>query len=137
MKYLLDTDIISYALRNRDPALMSRFADAGRENVGTSVVVKIELEFGAHLRASPKLWEAIRGLLGGIEIVPLTSDDTDSIAKLAAALRERGRPIGQMDTLIAGHALSRGLTLVTHNTRHFRGIDGLAVEDWCSSEARP
>ena len=131
MKYLLDTNIISYALRNRDPALMKRLADAGRENVGTSVVVKIELEFGAHLRDSPKLWAAIRGFVGGIEILPLTSNDSDSVAGLAAALRARGRPIGQMDTLIAGHALSRGLILVTHNTRHFRDIDGLAVEDWC------
>ncbi|MFT4628517.1 MAG: tRNA(fMet)-specific endonuclease VapC, partial [Myxococcota bacterium] len=90
-------------------------------------------EFGAHLRASPRLWAAIRGFLGGLDILEMTADDTDAAAKVAADLRKKGRPIGQMDTLIAGHALSRGLTLVTHNTKHFREVDGLAVEDWCAS----
>jgi len=95
--------------------------------------VKFELEFGAHLRASPRLWTALRGFLGGLEILPLTGDDTDAAAQVAAGLRRKGRPIGQMDTLIAGHAISRELTLVTHDTRHFREVDGLAVEDWCRS----
>ena len=133
MSYLLDTNIVSYALRNRDRALMERLAEAGRDAVCTSVIVQIELEFGAHFRASPRLWEALRNFLGGIEILPLTPGDTDAVARLAADLRRQGRPIGQMDTLIAGHAISRGLTLVTHNTRHFRGIDGLTIEDWCGS----
>jgi len=53
------------------------------------------------------------------------------VARVAADLRRKGRPIGQMDTLIAGHALSREVTLVTHNTRHFREVEGLSVEDWC------
>lgn len=133
MKYLLDTNIISYALRNRDETLMARLAEVGCENVCTSVLVKVELEYGAHLRDSSRLWAAVRGFLGGLEILSLTRDDTDSVAKVAAALRRRGRPVGQMDTLIAGHALSRGLTLVTHNVRHFREIEGLAVEDWCGA----
>jgi len=133
VKYLLDTNIVSYALRNRDEVLMARLVEAGREHICTSVLVKFELEFGAHLRASPRLWTAIRGFLGGLEILPLTADDTDAAAQVTAGLRKKGRPIGQMDTLIAGHALSRELTLVTHNTRHFREVDGLAVEDWCRS----
>ncbi|MFT4627297.1 MAG: tRNA(fMet)-specific endonuclease VapC [Myxococcota bacterium] len=133
MRYLLDTNIVSYALRNRDEALMGRLVEAGREQICTSVLVKFELEFGAHLRASPRLWAAIRGFLGGLDILEMTADDTDAAAKVAADLRKKGRPIGQMDTLIAGHALSRGLTLVTHNTKHFREVDGLAVEDWCAS----
>ena len=133
MRYLLDTNIVSYALRNRDEALMERLVEAGREQVCTSVLVKFELEFGAHLRASPRPWGAIRGFLGGLDILEMTADDTDAAAKIAADLRKKGRPIGQMDTLIAGHALSRGLTLVTHNTKHFREVDGLAVEDWCES----
>ncbi len=133
MKYLLDTNIVSYALRNRDEELMARLSEAGREQVCTSVVVKFELEFGAHLRASPRLWTALRGFLGGLEILPLTADDTDAAARVAAALRKRGKPIGPMDTCIAGHAMSRELTLVTHNTRHFREVEGLSVEDWCES----
>ncbi len=132
MKYLLDTNIVSYALRNRDEGLMARLAETGREQICTSVVVKFELEFGAHLRASPRLWTAVRGFLGGLEVLPLTADDTDAAARVAAELRRKGRPIGQMDTLIAGHALSRELSLVTHNTRHFREVEGLAVEDWCA-----
>jgi tRNA(fMet)-specific endonuclease VapC len=133
MKYLLDTNIVSYALRNRDTALMARLADVGRDEVCTSVIVKIELEFGAHRRASAKLWSLVRDFLGGLVILPMTADDTDAVANLAASLRSKGRPIGPMDTLIAGHALSRGLTLVTHNTRHFQDIDGLSLEDWCGA----
>ena len=133
MRYLLDTNIVSYALRNRDEALMARLADEGREQVCTSVVVKFELEFGAHLRDSRRLWTAVQGFLGGIEILPFAPDDTNAAARVAADLRRKGRPIGQMDTLIAGHALSRELTLVTHNTRHFREVAGLSVEDWCAA----
>lgn len=131
MRYLLDTSIISYALRHRDARLMQRLADAGPAMVGTSVAVQIELEFGAHLRGSERLWTAIRAFLGGIEILPLDRSDAAAVARLAATLRTKGRPVGQMDTLIGGHALSRGLTLVTHNTRHFDHIEGLRVEDWC------
>ncbi len=131
MKYLLDTNIISYALRNRDAALMEQLRKVGRRAVGTSVAVKLELHYGAHLRGSERLWTAVRDFLGGIAILPLTDEDAERIAELAAALRRAGQPIGVMDTLIAGHALSRGLTLVTHNTRHFRRVDGLAIEDWC------
>ena len=96
----------------------------------TSVAVQIELFYGAELRGSERLWRAVRGFLGGIEILELTRDDAAAIAALSAELRRCGTPIGTMDTMIAGHALSRGFTLVTHNVRHFHGIDGLLVEDW-------
>ena len=109
---------------------MEKLRQLGRDDVVTSVVVQIELEYGAHLRGSKRLWRSVRGFLGGMEILPLGPEDTRHIARVAAELREKGRPIGVMDTLIAGHTISRDLTLVTHDTRHFSEVDGLRTEDW-------
>ena len=133
MKYVLDTNIISYAIRNRDKGLMAKLAEMGRHQVCTSVLVKFELEYGGYLRDSAKLWASIRGILGGLEILPLIAGDSEAIARLAAELRSLGTPIGPIDTLIAGHVLARGFTLVTHNTKHFSLVKGLRVEDWCEA----
>ena len=131
MRYLLDTNIISYAIRNRDEGLMARLEREGRQRVCTSALVQFELEFGAQLRDSPRLWRSIRAILAGLEVLTVTPRDAQTMARIAADLRQRGRPIGPLDTLIAGHALARDLVLVTHNTRHFCEVEGLAVEGWC------
>ena len=94
----------------------------------------VELEYGARLRGSAKLRASVRAFLGGLEVLPLTPEDGTCAAEVAASLRAKGRPIGTMDTLIAGHAKRRGLTLVTHNVRHFQEVEGLAVEDWSTGE---
>jgi tRNA(fMet)-specific endonuclease VapC len=65
-----------------------------------------------------------------VPALPWTDAVADSYGPLAQKLRQQGRPIGAMDTLIAAHALAEGLVLVTHNTRHFDGIEGLPLEDW-------
>ena len=66
----------------------------------------------------------------GLTMVELTREDAREAGRLRATLATAGLPIGPFDVLIAGQALARGLTLVTHNTREFARVDGLTVEDW-------
>jgi len=68
--------------------------------------------------------------LAEIALLPLDARAVRATARLRAELRRAGKPIGEMDALIAGHAIGLGLTLVTHNTREFGRVAGLTVEDW-------
>ena len=70
-----------------------------------------------------------------VPVLPWTDAVADVYGPLAHKLRQLGRPIGAMDTLIAAQALAQGLVLVTHNIRHFEGVEGLRVEDWVAAKA--
>jgi tRNA(fMet)-specific endonuclease VapC len=69
-------------------------------------------------------------LLNELPVLPWTLDAADRYGEIAAHLQQTGQPIGHMDTQIAAHALALGLPLVTHNTRHFKRVTGLKLEDW-------
>ena len=75
----------------------------------------------------PRLIDAF---VGDVAVVPFEAEAADRFGKVAAALVSKGTPIGALDTMIAAHALQLGLTLVTHNLRHFRRVHGLKVVDW-------
>ncbi len=63
-------------------------------------------------------------------VLEYSEQDSQAAGEIRADLERKGRRIGEYDTLIAGQAYARGLTLVTANTREFRRVKGLAVEDW-------
>ena len=69
-------------------------------------------------------------LLAELPVLPLDQSVVRILARIRAQLRRAGKPIGELDALIAGHALALGLVLVTHNTREFARVRGLALEDW-------
>lgn len=73
---------------------------------------------------------AITLFLSSIEILPFDAEAAEEYRRVRADLERKGTPIGPMDMLIAGHAKSEGLTLVTNNTREFFRVNGLEVEDW-------
>ena len=73
---------------------------------------------------------AIALFLSPISIVDFDNQAAEEYGRIRADLETKGNPIGPMDMLIAGHAISKGLTLVTNNTREFSRIEGLTVEDW-------
>jgi tRNA(fMet)-specific endonuclease VapC len=77
-----------------------------------------------------KLQHAIRSFVRDVLVIPFDEGAADRFALVAAALARRGQPIGALDTLVAAHALSRGLTLVTNNTKHFNRVPGLEIENW-------
>jgi tRNA(fMet)-specific endonuclease VapC len=95
-----------------------------------SSITLAELRYGAEARRSRKLHRLISTFVDAIEILSFDQSAANRFATVAAALARRGEPIGTFDTLMAAHALSLRLTLVTNNTRHFARVAGLATENW-------
>ncbi len=129
MKFLLDTNTVSYALRGHG-RVAERLLDHRPSEIGVSAITVAELRFGAHKRGSRKLQRLIDSFLAPVVQVPFDSLAADRYGELAAELQKRGERIEMADAMIAAHALELGVTLVTHNVRHFDRIEELEIEDW-------
>ena len=131
-QYLLDTNIVSYFIRDYEAALVRKVARVLKaQTAAISVITRAELRFGqAGMVAADKRKRAIDLVLTQFTVLPWTSAAADIYGPLKDTLKRQGRPIGDMDTLIAAHALVEDLILVTHNTRHFEKIPRLKLEDW-------
>jgi tRNA(fMet)-specific endonuclease VapC len=127
--FMLDTDTVSFALRGVG-AVAARLAERKPSELCMSVVTLAELRFGAAKRGSRKIHRAIDAFLSGVDVLPFTQVAAERFGVIAAALSDEGEPIGQMDTLIAAHALAVGATLVTNNERHFSKVGGLKLANW-------
>lgn len=128
--WMLDTNTLSALIRGPSPALVQRLAAAGGESVCTSIVVACEIRYGAQRKGSPALTARVEALLAEITVLPFEGDADRHYADIRCALERAGTPIGSHDLLIAAHARSRGLVVVTHNVREFERVPGLQVEDW-------
>ena len=89
-----------------------------------------ELRFGADVKGSRKLHRLIGTFVQSMAVMPFDEVAANRFGPVANALAKRGEPIGTFDTLIAAHALSLSLTLVTNNTKHFQRVAGLKVANW-------
>ena len=130
--FMLDTDTVSYALRGT-PVVVEKLIAHRRADLCLSSVTLAELRFGANKRDSKKIHRAIDAFLTGVDVLPFDVAAADRFGAIAATLSESGEPIGQMDTLIAAHALALGAVLVTNNQRHFSKVRGLKLENWADS----
>lgn len=129
--HLLDTNICSYLMRRKPPAVVERLRTLGPARVAVSVVTALELREGAELSLRPREYQQrIDLFLSGIRPLPLPVEAAMAGGKLRAALRRTGRPIGDLDALIAAHALALGVALVTNNLREFSRVEGLRLENW-------
>ena len=131
MKFMLDTNICIELIRRRSTRVLLRLQQCSPGDVGMSSITLAELEFGVHKSRMPdrnKL--ALAEFAAPLEILPFDDLAAASYGELRARLERQGQPIGSMDMLIAAHALSRGLTLVTNNEREFRRVPGLRVTNW-------
>lgn len=135
MRYLLDTDTLSDLIRNPQGSVAKRIAEAGEENVCTSIIVAAELRYGAAKRNSPRLTTQVETVLGAFDVVPLEAPVDETYGILRAELERRGTLIGPNDLLIAAQALSSDYTLVTDNEGEFRRVEGLTVENWLPPKA--
>ena len=129
MKYLLDTDTVSYALRGvgRVAAKLERTQPG---DLAVSSVTESELWYGVEKRGSKKLRALVSAFLQPIEIVPFDSAAARWYGAIQVRLERAGSPIGLADAMTAAIGLTRKLTLVTHNTKHFKRIKGLRTVDW-------
>ena len=122
MKYLLDSNIIVYLTMNSNERVVRRAADCDEGDLVTSAVAYAEVAYGSLSEQPP----AIDQLQAFVQEVPVL--DFDYKAALAYATLPFKR--GSFDRLIAAHALSHDLTVVTHNVKHFADVPGLKVENW-------
>ena len=128
-RYMLDTDTVSYALRG-EGQVAARLLEHPPSELCISSITLAELKFGAEAKRSQKLHRAIRTFVKEIAVAAFDESAAERFAEVAVALARRGEPIGTFETLVAAHALSLGLTVVTNNTRHFVRVSGLTVENW-------
>ena len=122
MKYLLDSNIIVYLTMNSNVRVVQRAAECDTGDLVTSAIALAEVAYGSMNEKPP----AIDQLRAFVEEVPVL--DFDYKAALAYTMLPFKR--GSFDRLIAAHALSHDLTVVTHNEKHFADVPGLKVENW-------
>jgi tRNA(fMet)-specific endonuclease VapC len=130
-RYMLDTDTCSYIMKRTNDVLLKRLQKIPVSDVCISVITKSELMFGVEV--SPRRQQdeaALSAFLGYIEVLDFPDKASVHYAQIRADLKAHGRMIGANDLLIAAHARSLGLILGTNNTREFRRVRGLAVENW-------
>lgn len=131
MKYMLDTNIIVYAKNNRPKTVFVNFQRYTPKDMCISAITMAELEFGICNSSKPEQNRlALAMFLSGIEIAPFDKKAAEEYGKIRFDLKMRGLLIGSNDMLIAAHAKSLGLTLISNNTREFERIDGLKLENW-------
>jgi len=127
--FMLDTDISSYIIKRRPATLAEKF-ERYAETLNVSMITAAELRFGAEKAGRPKLAEVVEAYLERLAILDWTNEVTSHYARIRSELERSGKPIGNMDLLIASHAVSQGMTLVTNNIKHFPNVPGLKVEVW-------
>lgn len=132
-RYLLDTNIVSALIRDPQGTAAARIAAVGEDAICTSVVVAAELRFGAMKSGSRALATRVDLILSALEVVPLEPPADEHYGEIRQYLARQGTPIGANDLLIAAHARSLDLSLVTANVREFARVPGLRVEDWLAA----
>ena len=129
---MLDTNIVIYTMKNKPASVRAAFKKYdGRMCI--SSITYMELVYGAERSSNPERNFAILvGFVARMEILPLGDSATGHAGQIRAELAKLGMPIGPYDQLIAGHARSLGLVLVTNNEKEFSRVSGLRLENWVS-----
>ncbi len=133
MKYMLDTNICIYLIKHSSAKLLQRFLNNDPEDFCISVITYSELMYGVEKsQRKNESYIALMTFLSNIKILDFNSKAADAYANIRTNLEKKGNIIGNMDQLIAAHALSSNLTVVTNNEREFKRIKNLKVENWVS-----
>jgi len=130
LRYMLDTNICIQVIKDRPEKLRQRF-NRFAEQMCISSITLAELFYGAERskRQAANL-AAIEQIQGQLTVLPFADRPAHHFAMTKCELEREGKPIGPYDLLIAGHARSEGLTLVTNNEREFARVQGLRIENW-------
>lgn len=131
--YLLDTNAVSDLIYDPLGSVGQRFGLLGGTSICTSIIVSVELRYGAKKRGSLKLSRQIDDVLGKMTVMSFGPPAEHRYAELRVALEAAGSPIGRYDMLIAAHALALDCILVTDNEDEFRRVPGLTIENWLRS----
>lgn len=130
LKYLLDTDILIYTLRNR-PTRVRRAFERHSGEMGLSTVTLGELIYGAEKSSQTEHNLAVvESLAARLEVCPFDARAAMHFGQIRAELSRSGATIGPYDMMIAGHARALGLILVSNNLKEFKRVPGLRVQNW-------
>ncbi len=133
LRYMLDTNLCVRVLRDRPVGVRERF-NVEAEALCVSTIVLTELLYGAEKSARPDHnRREVERFAARLQVLPFDDEAAAHAADIRASLQRRGCPIGGYDLLIAGHARSRGLVVITGNLGEFSRVEGLRSEDWLSA----
>ena len=131
-KYMLDTNIVIYTMKNKPQSVREAF----KKHYGQmciSSVSYMELVFGAERSSNPESnLRSLEGFIARMDVLSYAEAAAVHTGQIRAELAKKGTPIGPYDQMIAGHARSMGLILVTNNTKEFERVDGIRIENWVS-----
>ena len=134
LRYMLDTNLCIRVLRDRPASARRRFNE-NSEGLCISTVVLTELLHGAAKSARPvENRRAVEDFAARLDVLPFDEAAADHAADIRADLERKGAVIGADDLLIAGHARSKGLAMITGNLGEFRRVEGLRCEDWLAED---
>lgn len=128
---MLDTAACSYVIRRRPVEVAARFARHAAE-LCVSIMTATELRFGAEKSGRAGVVQLVEEFLARLDVFDWGHDASRRYARIRAVLEKRGTPLGNMDLLIAAHALERDAVLVTSNVKHFGMVPGIKLETWVS-----
>jgi len=133
VKYMLDTNICIYVIKEKPESVIRKFLKNNPEEMCISSITYAELLYGVEKsKAIQKNRIALSLFLSPIKILEFNDYAAQEYGQIRADLEQKGMPIGSMDMLIAGHAKAEDLILVTNNTKEFQRVAGLKLENWAA-----
>lgn len=130
IRYLLDTNIVIYTMKNKPPIVRKAF-EQHHEEIAISSVTLMELYYGVERSSDkPRNLKSVEGLAARLTVVDFDSHAAAHTGEIRAKLASAGMTIGPYDAMIAGHARSRGFVVVSNNEKEFARVEGLRLENW-------
>ena len=129
-RFMLDTNICIYVINKKPSIVLERFRQEAPGSIALSSISAAELAFGVTKSGSDKNKEALALFLAPLTLLPFDESVIWHYGVIRTQLEKQGTPIGQMDTMIAAHALSKRLTLVSNNVAEFERVPDLHLENW-------
>jgi tRNA(fMet)-specific endonuclease VapC len=131
MKYLIDTNICIYIMNKRPAAVIKKFKQFEPGDIGISTITVSELQYGVAKSTQREKNEVrLAEFLAPLEILPYDETAASVYGDIRYQIEKHGQPVGPLDLLIAAHAVSKGLTLITNNDKEFKRVKELQVENW-------
>ena len=131
MKYMLDTNICIYIIKQKPATVIERFKQIDVSEISISSITLSELFFGVFKSSKPEQnFMALTQFVAPLEILPFGGEAAQHYGGLRAHLEKRVTPVGSLDMLIAAHALSLSSTLITNNEKEFNRVSNLKIENW-------
>ena len=131
MMFLIDTNICIYIMNDHPPEVIQKFREIGVGNIGISSITVSELQYGAcKSKQIKKNLKRLDEFLSPFEVLAYDENASNYYGKIRSNLEKQGNVIGPLDMLIAAHALSENLTLITNNEKEFNRVKALKVDNW-------